>query len=185
MLLWHFISRLWKYDKLLLVSLVLLAGLFYPMVTWAVSLYPHQGWRALFYPAGMAYVLLRLIHMARERVDRGVDHNESATVDEDRRMERVFRKGAKQEFDELVAEEGPKQEARRRTLWAEAASSIKTARQLQREIQGELEAIDDIMRYMVKRTPNDKAGIQDIALRRKEIEQELARAADLIHHLHA
>jgi len=181
MLFWHFMARLWKRDKLLLVSLLLVAGLLYPIATWAVNEYARQGWRPLFFPAAIVYVLLRLIHMARERVARAA----SAAVEQDKRMGRVFRKGSKQDFDELVMEEGPKLEGERARLWAEAASSPRAARELRQAIHDELEAIDEIMRYMVKRTPDDKAGIQDIALRRKEIERELARAADLIHHLHA
>ena len=178
MVFWHFIQRLWKHDKLLLVSLVLMAGLVYPMVTWAINDYPDRGWLVLFYPAFMVYGFVRILLVARRSVDRA----EGAVVDQDQRMEKVFRKGSQQDFDALVMEEGARQEAERAKLWADAVSSPRAARQLRQAIRDELQALDDIMRYMVKETPHDTAGIQDIAMRRKEVEQELARVATLDGH---
>ena len=179
---WHFISRLWKEDKLLFVSLALVTSLAYPMTTWGLDEYRYDGWRTLLYPALIIYALFRLFQIARVRLDRA----ESTTADEAKRQASLFLntpEGSKQ-FDELIAGEYAKDEARRTTLWAEAASSARAARQLKKAIQDDLQANDDIMRDMLKRRPDDKAAIQDIALRRKEIEQELARVRDLIQNLH-
>lgn len=176
-----FVARLWRVDKLLLISLVVVAIAIYPMVTWAVDDYPRRGWRSLLYIGFMVYALLRLIYIARKRVDR----EDSTTVAAAERMQRVFRKGSQQDYDHLVAEEGAMQEAERAGLWAEAASSPRAARQLRQALQDEVQALDDIMRSMVKRSPTDKAGIEDIATLRKETEQQLARVRDLIHHLRA
>ena len=73
--------------------------------------------------------------------------------------------------------------SRRAKLSEEAPSSLPAARQLHREIADELKAIDDILRYTAKERPNDIEGIQDLRMYRKELEQELNRAAGLIRQL--
>jgi len=105
----------------------------------------------------------------------------------DKRLERAFRNGSigsGHQFDELIREQFTRDEAHRTKLWEEAASNPRAARRLQRAIQQELEAVDGIIRYNADHRPEDKAGLQDLALLRKETEQELERAAALIRQLH-
>ena len=72
------------------------------------------------------------------------------------------------------------EQARRARLWEQAPSSLPAACQLQRAIQDELEALDDILGYMARETPDDKDGIQSITEYRRGVEQELNRVAGLI-----
>ena len=91
--------------------------------------------------------------------------------------------GSKQQLEELMAEEGAKEAVRRARLWEEATSSLRAARKLQRAIEEDRKANEDIRRYVAERRPDDKEGMLDLKLRRKEIEQELERVAGLIRHL--
>src|SRR6266581_5300482 len=75
---------LWKEDKLLLASIVLVASLLVATVFWAVDTYPRDGWRSFVYPLLMAYVLLRLIQMARQRL---IHDEVSAVIDRAKRLE--------------------------------------------------------------------------------------------------
>lgn len=125
---------------------------------------------------GLALVVLGL--MALRRLKRG------------ERVRDIFfdqkdTSSSRQQIYEVMAEKYAEDEARRTRQWGEAASNLRAARQLQRDIQDELRAIDDIRRYMAERKADDKAGIQDIDLRRKEIEQELERVSGLIRQLRA
>src|SRR6266516_4772998 len=76
--------RLWKEDKLLLASIVLFASLLVASVFWAVDTYPRDGLRSFGYPLLMAYVLLRLIQMARQRL---IHDEVSAVMDRAKRLE--------------------------------------------------------------------------------------------------
>jgi len=93
--------------------------------------------------------------------------------------------GSSHQIYEVMTHEYAQEEARRTELWEEAASNPRAARHLERAIQDELKATDEIRRYMAEHRPADKEGMQDMDLRRKEIEQELDRVAALIRHLNA
>ena len=95
---------------------------------------------------------------------------------------RKERLSASKPFDSATVEE---EIALRAKLSEEAVSSLPAARQLHRDIENELEAIDDILHYTVKERPNDKEGIQGLRVYRRELEQELNRVAGLIRHLRA
>jgi hypothetical protein len=95
---------------------------------------------------------------------------------------RKARLNSSKQLDSMTAEEDI---ARRARLSKEALSSLPAARQLHREIEDELETIDDILRYTTKERPNDKEGIQGLEMYRKELEQELSRVNGVIRHLHA
>jgi hypothetical protein len=135
--------------------------------------------------ASALWLAQRLIQVARKRLFIDPDREELAE-----RMQAVMTNPKdpvelRQQFKELVAEEGPKELARRAKLWHEAASSVRAARRLQRDIEDELDAIDDIRRYAAKHRPEDNEGMQGLELYRREIEQELVRAETLIRQLRA
>ena len=90
-----------------------------------------------------------------------------------------------QRMEELVGQEIRDEEARRTRLWQEAASDIRSARQLQGELQAELQEIDDIRRNEAKQSPQGRAAMEQLDLRRNELERELNRVADLIRQLRA
>jgi len=132
---------------------------------------------------GLTLALLGLVSIFRRR-DRGGSGTPAG------RMREIFTSrrdtpASRQHVKELMAQEYGEEEARRTKLWEEAASSLRAARQLQRAIQGDLEANDYIRRYVAEHRPDDNAGAQDLNLRRREIEQELERVAGLIRHLRA
>ena len=126
---------------------------------------------------GLALVLLGLVSLIRRGTATG-------------RMREIFTgrrdtPASKQRLEELMAQEYRDEEDRRAKLWEEAGSSVRAARKLQQAIEGELEAINGIKQYMIEHRPDDKEGMQDIDLRRREIEQELERATGLIRTLRA
>jgi hypothetical protein len=177
------ILRLWKGDKLLLILSAVLAY----VVVWSVFAFADEyhstGWRALLLPALSAYFFFRALQYARLRAST-LEHTN--TADEAKQLKRFLRVGAnRQQFGELVAEEGPKLLAHRASLWAEAPSSLETARQLQREIQDELAALDDIIASMAKHTPHNREEMEGLAQYRKEVEQEFERAVELVRYLRA
>jgi hypothetical protein len=179
MRLWHFILRLWKRDKLLFILLALLVGVVLPQVIgWVVEDYANMGWRSILALLLIAYSCVRIVQIGRGVVGR------TETPPIDKHLERAFRKGligSGHEIDQLIQAQGAKDEARRAMLWAEAASSLQAARRLRREIEEELESIDDILRFMADKRPEDKEGMEGLAMYRKEVEKELKRAAALIH----
>jgi hypothetical protein len=175
--------RLWKGDKLLLILSAILAYVVVQSVFAFADEYHTTGWRALLLPAMGAYLFFRVLQYARLRAS---TLGETNTADEAKQLKRFLRVGASTEqFGALVAEDGPKLLAHRASLWAEAPSSLRTARQLQREIQDELVALDDIIASMPKHTPHDRKEIEGLAQYRKEVEQEFERAVELVRYLRA
>ena len=90
-----------------------------------------------------------------------------------------------QQMDELVGQEIKEEQSRRTKLRHEAASNVRSARQLQRELQDDLQEIDDIRRNEANKGQQDRAGMEQLSLRRKQLEQELNRVADVIRQLRA
>jgi hypothetical protein len=177
------ILRLWKDDKLLLILSAILAY----VAVWSVFAFADEyratGWRALLLPAMAAYFFFRVLQYARMRAS---TLGKTNTADDAKQLKRFLRMGAStQQFEALVAEDGPKLLAHRASLWAEAPSSLRTAHQLQQEIQDELTALDDVIASMAKHTPHDREEMEGLAQYRKEVEQELERAVELVRYLRA
>jgi len=90
-------------------------------------------------------------------------------------------RGPWQQLEERIA-----QDIGHRTMqWSAAASSVRAARDLEREIKEELQATDEIRRYAAEHRPDDKEGMQDLDVRRRQLEDELERVAGLIRQLRA
>jgi len=174
--------RLWKGDKFYLFVLVFFAGLFVWSLFQFADTYALEGWRAIFLPALCAYAVLKVRRLIGQQVKM---FGPRVTADEAKRMEKAFKNpnGSKQLIDELVADEGPKLLAHRASLWEKAPSSLRAARELQQDIQAELETVDDIIGSAAKHRPDDKKELAGLIEYRKELERDLERAAALIGHL--
>jgi len=174
--------RVWKGDKSYLFVLVFIAGLFVWSLFQFADTYALEGWRAIILPALCAYAFLRVRRLIGQQVKM---FGPRVTADEAKRMEKAFTnpKGSKQLIDELAADEGPKLLAHRASLWEKAPSSLGAARELQQDIQAELETVDDLIGSAAKDRPDDKKELAGLIQYRNELERDLERAAALIGHL--
>jgi len=139
--------RLWKEAKLLLASIVLVASLLVASVFWGADLYPHEGWRSLVYPLLMAYVLLRLVQMARERLI----HDEVS--------EATDPAAALDLLDSFFVARHEAATQERAHLWGSASHDRRAAVKLERLLKDELRGHDLMRRHGVAAAPPEQQAV--------------------------
>ena len=126
--------RVWKEAKLHLVSIILVAGLLVYSAYWAAELYQHDGWRILFYPAALAYTLVRLIQIGRDRTGR----EERAILEKAELLEKTDPAAALNLLDSYFVTRHAATARERALLWESPSHDRKAAIKLERLLKEEL-----------------------------------------------
>ena len=148
--------RLWKEDKLLLASIVLFASLLVASVFWAVDTYPRDGLRSFGYPLLMAYALLRLIQMARQRL---IHDEVSAVMDRAKRLEATDPAAAVDLLDSFFVARHEAATQQRAHLWQSASHDRTAAVRLERLLKDELRGHDLMRRHGLAAAPPDQRAV--------------------------
>ena len=148
--------RLWKETKLLLASIVLVASLLVASVFWGADLYPHEGWRSFVYPLLMAYVLLRLIQMARQRL---IHDEVSAVIDRAKRLEATDPAAAVDVLDSFFVARHETATQQRAHLWESASHDRRAAVRLERLLKDELRGHDLMRRHGLAAAPPEQQAV--------------------------
>jgi hypothetical protein len=174
--------RFWKEDKLLFISIVVAAGCLLYTVPSTVELYHTEGARILFYPVGMAYVLVSLIQEARARV---VPDELSAIMAKAKVLEKTDPAAALDLLDSFFVARHEAATQQRALLWESASHDRRAAATLERLLKDELRGHDLMRRRGLAAAPPEQqaVGLEMVEKAERRTREDLERVRAMLKQL--